>query len=174
MNGSVAKGFKVALVVSLLSAATFLLSSRFRRFEVSGEEGAKVWFYDDSNKQLYPAPRDTLPPDSPRHPTGVRAVVVNVPRPQAGAPERRIAYLETYTAELKTRLEKVKAAYASGQPIQGPPPERSSPFFLTNDLVRRPGESLWHIISSPEGQKITSEWRSWRGPEGQMPSVSLP
>ncbi len=57
INGSVA-GLTVLAVVFAVA--------KVRHFRGDGEAGAKVWFYDQSAKQLYPAPRDLMfgPPGS--------------------------------------------------------------------------------------------------------------
>ena len=88
--------------------------------------------------------------------------------------KRRIAYLETYGQPLKEALERLKRARHSGTLVTEPPPERGSEVFRANDLVRNLEETEWHAATSPEGQRIMSEWRSWRGPGGQAPGICLP
>ena len=167
--------FGVAAVLAVL-AVTFV-TQRVGRFRNHGEDGAAVWFYDQSEKRLYEAPRDTIPPaegiGGPRG-DGVRAIVVAFRAEQGDPRKRRIAYLETNTPELKTLLEKIKAARAVGQAFAGPVPARDSDYFLTNSLVKSPAESEWHASNSPEGQQLTTAWRSWRGPDGQPPIVCVP
>ena len=87
---------------------------------------------------------------------------------------RRIAYLEPYTPELKDLLEKVKAARTAGRAFPEPIPARASDYFQTNSLVKSPEESAWLACNSPEGRRVMSVWRSWRGPDGQPPVVCVP
>lgn len=162
------------LLAVVAGSFVFLRTSRFRK---SSEENAKTWFYDESEKRLYAAPHGTIPPDQGiggKSGDGVRAVVV-APASQQNDPARRqIAYLETYTTELKQLLEKIKAGRASRLPRLGPMPSRDSPFFQTNTLVRRLEETDWYPESSAQGRKILSEWRGWRSPDGQPMVVCLP
>jgi hypothetical protein len=104
----------------------------------------------------------------------VRAVVVAFRAEQSDPRKRRIAYLESCTPELKDLLEKVQAARASGQAFKGRIPARDSDYFQTNSLVKGPAESVWHASNSPEGRRVMTEWRSWRGPDGQPPVVCVP
>ena len=168
-------GFGLTAVVAV--AAVAFVSKQVVGFRKTGEEGASVWFYDQSEKQLYEVPRDTIPPDKgiggPAG-DGVRAVVVAFRAEQRDPGKRRIAYLETCTPELKDVLEKVKAARVSGQGFQGRIPTRDSDYFQTNSLVKTVEESGWHWSDSPEGRKVMAEWRSWRGPDGQQPVVCVP
>ncbi|HWD20550.1 MAG TPA: hypothetical protein VHB20_14885 [Verrucomicrobiae bacterium] len=159
---------KIAGALALSVAAVGLLARQFHRASETGEDGAAVWFYDESAQRLYRAPRDTIPPD--KH--GVRAFVV-APR-SAQRDQQKIAYLETYGPPLKTLLEEVRRARAAGQPFRGQIPARNSDFIQTNTLVRRETENAWHAAGSPEGQKIETEWRSWRGPNGEELVVCVP
>ena len=168
---------KVVAAVVLVGVAAGFAAARFRQFRQTGEEGATVWFYDQSAKRLYEAPRQSIPAQAGvggRGEGGVRAVVVCFRGEQADPHKRRIAYLETYAPALRELLERAQAARASGHVLGQRIPPRDSAFFQTNDLVKRPEESGWHAASSPEGQKIMAEWRSWRAPGGQTPVVCLP
>jgi hypothetical protein len=163
-------------VVLALVAVAFV-SKQVGGCRKTGEEGATTWFYDQSEKRLYEVPRDTLPPHKGiggLSGDGVRAVVVAFRAEQSDPRKRRIAYLESYTPELKDLLEKVQAARASGQPFKGHIPTRDSDFFQTNSLVKGPAESVWHASNSPEGRRVMREWRSWRGADGQPPVVCVP
>ena len=168
---------KTLVVAALVVGAVGFAAARLHQFRHAGEEGASAWFYDESAKKLYAAPRDTVPPDKGidrRTGDGVRAVVVRL-GPKAGEPaNRRIAYLETYTPELKQCLERVRAAKAAGQPAAGRVPERESAYFQTNELVKRVEDAEWYSVASLEGRKIMSEWRAWRGVGGETPVVCLP
>jgi hypothetical protein len=168
---------KAASAGGLLLVALALGISRLHHVTATGEEGARIWFYDQSEQKLYAVPRDTIPP----HPgiggtkgDGVRAIVVALPQEQKDPAKRQIAYLETYTLELQELLEGVRAARAAGQPYAGKLPDSESNFIQKNTLVRRPTESSWHDIASPEGQKIMTEWRKTLAPEGQPLVVCVP
>jgi len=115
--------------------------SRINGFRKEGEEGARIWFYDQSEKRLYEVPRDTIPPDK-----GI------------GGPAG----------------DGVRAARVSGRTFDGHVPARESDYFQTNSLVKLPEESEWHAISSSEGRRIISAWRSMSGPDGQHPLVCVP
>jgi hypothetical protein len=168
---------KLAAAVMCLVLGGGLLFSRLRDASRVGEEGAQVWYYDESEKEIYPVARDTIPPHKgiggPKG-DGVRAVVA-VPKGDAKSPsKRRVAYLETYRPELKKLLEDVRATRVARRAFPVPVPSRDSDYFGTNTVVRRPGEPDWHAVSSKEGQRIMSEWRTWQGPDGQPLVLCLP
>jgi hypothetical protein len=168
---------RLAAAVAVAVVAVAFVSKRVGGFRRIGEEGATAWFYDLSEKRLYEVSRETLPPhERVGGPSGdgVRAVVVASRSEHNDPSRRRIAYLETYTPELKALLEKVKAAHASGKPFGGTVPARHSDYFQINALVRGPEEAEWHTSGSPEGRRAMTEWRSWRGPDGQPPVVCAP
>jgi hypothetical protein len=170
-------GLKTAGVVLFTAAAIGLLVWRGLGWWHSGESGAGVWFYDLSEKKLYSVPGTTVPPHKGvggKSGDGVRAIVVSLGSEPNSPRQRKVAYLETYTPELKSLLEQVLAARSSGKPSPVPVPPRDSSFFQTNTLVKRLEEPQWHTLSSPEGLKATTEWRSWRGPQGQAPTVCVP
>jgi hypothetical protein len=168
---------QLAGTVLLATVGIAWVTARVNSARRNGEENSQVWFYDQSEKRIYTAASDIIPPHKGvggQKDDGVRAVVVAFRGEQADPHKRRIAYLETYTPELKTLLESVRAARAAGQPSPGCVPARDSDFFQTNTLVRSPDEATWYPISSAAGQKLMSAWRSWRGPDGQSPVVCVP
>ncbi len=84
-------------------------------------------------------PASTVPPDKGiggSSGDGVRAVVVAFRAEQSDPHKWRIAYLETFTPELKDLLEKVQAARAAGRAFKGRIPARDSDYFQTNSLVK--------------------------------------
>ena len=168
---------EVAAAVILAAAGVGLIASHLQAAWRSGEEGAKVWFYDQSERRLYEAPRDTVPPDKgiggPSG-DGVRAVVVSFRPEQSDPHKRRIAYLETHTPALKQLLDRARTAHAAGRAFTERIPPRDSDYFRTNTLVKRVEETEWHLTGSPEGRAVMSEWQSWRGPDGQPPIVCVP
>lgn len=168
---------KATLAGGLLVAGIALGISRIRHFATIGEEGVRVWFYDQSEQRLYAVPRETIPPHSGiggAAGDGVRAIVVACRAEQGDPAKRRIAYLETYTPELKRILEGIRAARAAGRVYEGQIPARDSDFFQKNTLVRRPTEVVWHDVASAAGQKIMAEWRNWSGLDGQPLIVCAP
>jgi hypothetical protein len=177
MNEKTRAMTKVAALAILVLGALALAVSRIRAGLATGEEGAAVWFYDQSEKQLYPVPRETIPPHvgigGPSG-DGVRAAVVACPCEQDDSRKRRIAYLETYTPELQRMLKDACAARLAGRPCSGPVPARDSEYFQINTLVRRADEDIWHTSASPEGQAIMTEWRRCRCADGQPPAVCVP
>ncbi len=168
---------KFALVTVLMVVGVGFALTRFRSFRNAGPENARVWFYDQSEKRLYAAASDVVPPNKGvggKSDDGVRAVVIAFRGEQADPRKQRIAYLETYTPELKALLEQVRAARASGKPFAGRIPSRDSDYFQANTLVKSTDDDEWHPISSVAGQKILAAWRAWRGTDGQGPIVCAP
>jgi hypothetical protein len=168
---------KAVFAIILAGVAVKLITSQVSNFRKSGEEGAMSWFYDESEKRLYQASRDTIPPDKgiggPSG-DGVRAVVIAFGASQKDPAKLKIAYLETHTAALKTLLDRVRSARLALRPFDGQIPSRTSSYFQDNTLVRRESDKEWYPTSGDEGRKIVSEWRGWRGPEGQRPIVCVP
>lgn len=177
MNPQFKTLLKISAVVLLAAAALGFFLHRGRILFKNGDQTATVWFYDQSEKRLYSVPATTQPPHKGiggKSGDGVRAIVVSFPAGPNAPRQRRIAYLETYTPELKDLLDRVQAAHAAGKPFAGLLPGRSSDFFQTNTLVKRQEEAHWHPLNSPEGHQVTSEWRSWKGPQGQAPAICVP
>ena len=155
---------KILLAVGLLGGAVFMFSGFLRSDDGISEQ---TFFYDLSEKKLFAASREALPPikglnDSEED--AVRAVVVapnGNPRDQAG---RKIAYLEKYSPELKEQLEKVRKGEA--EPL--PRGERNGFRF-----VKRVDDAQWHAVNTPEGEKILTEWNV-AGANGKFPTVCVP
>jgi hypothetical protein len=167
MNAQMKAILKFVAILALAVSAVGYFVARVVNSGGSGDDGVKVWFYDQSAKRLYPAPLATIPPHNG---DGVRAVVVEF----RGEKEKKIAYLETYSNALKKILEEIQAARKAHRRYEGEVPSRESDFMGTNTLVRRPNEEAWHTASSDEGQRLMSEWREWKGPQGQAPIISTP
>ncbi|HUN81640.1 MAG TPA: hypothetical protein VMV81_09050 [Phycisphaerae bacterium] len=150
---------------------------QLRGFLSKGEEEARVWFFDQSEKKLYAMPRETVPPDvgiGGERDDGVRAMVVAERGEDGSTKNRRIAYLETYKPDLKKLFEEMRAAHAAGHKYDGKRPGRDDPFVRENTLVRRENESTWHDMTTPEGKAIVSEWLGWSSSDGRSLIVSLP
>jgi len=150
--------------IAVMAALTVVFAvAKVRRFRSDGEAGAKVWFYDQSAKRLYPAPRALIPPDG-NNDARVRAIVIGFQGMGNEVSQLKIAYLEKYSPEFKALLERAEAAHAAKRPFGEKIPSRNSAYFQDNTLVKRPGEA----------RQIMSEWRKWRGPAGQPPIISVP
>ncbi len=166
---------KMGAVVVVFSVAIGFAISRGGALWKSGEGQASAWFYDLSEKKLYQAARENLPPHQGiggKKGDGVRAVVVSWDAASTKNGEKRIAYLEMYTPELKKTLEEVQTARATGKPLA--PPAQESDFFHSNTLVKRVEDTQWQPLNTPEGAQITTEWRAWRGKNGESPMVAMP
>jgi len=159
-----ANALKLLLALALLGGAAFLLARFLRR---DGGVAENTFFYDLSEKKLFAAPREALPPIrglNNAEEDAVRAVVIapsGNPEDKAG---RKIAYLEKYAPELKQHLEKVRAGKAEPLPSKA----RNGYRF-----VKRVDDPEWHPLSSPEGEKILAEWNV-PGPDGKYPVVCAP
>jgi len=159
-----ANAFKFLLSVVLLGSAAFM----FVRFLRQGDGITEAtFFYDLSEKKLFAASREALPPIrglNNAEEDAVRAVVIAPGGNPKDKASRKIAYLEKYAPEFKEQLAKVRAGQADPLP-------RGS----RNDLrfVRRVDDAEWHRISSPEGEKIMTEWNT-AGPDGKYPIVCVP
>jgi len=155
---------KVVTAVVLLGIAVALCVRSFRS-DTGVSESA--FFYDLSEKKLFAAPREALPPicgvnDAAED--AVRAVVIapgGNPDDQAA---RKIAYLEKYAPELKQNLNLVRAGKAE------PLPSRTRNGYR---FVKREADAGWHPLNSPEGEKIVVEWNV-PGPDGKYPVVCTP
>jgi len=168
------KTFLMTGSVAVLTAlAVVFVAGKVRHFRRDGEAGARVWFYDQSAKRLYPAPRDLIPPDG-NNDNRVRAVVIGFQGIGNEISQLRIAYLEKYSPEFKALLERAQAAHAAKRPFLEKIPSQNSPDFQDNTLVKRPGEASWHAVSTEAARQIMAEWREWRGPAGQRPIISVP
>src|SRR5690242_6993181 len=110
-----ARRWRFVLAVVLLGAAGFLLVRSLKGKEAISEQ---TFFYDLSEKRLFPASREALPPIrglSGAQEDAVRAVVI-APANSKERANRRIAYLEKYAPEFKQQLEKVRAGQAEPLP----------------------------------------------------------
>ena len=177
VNSQLKALLQVVALVLVAIGALVLAISRAGALWPTGEQRAGVWFYDLSEKQLYPAPINTIPPHQGiggKRGDGVRAMVVAFGAGAKKSGERRIAYLETFRPELKDLLDRMQAARAAAKPFAGTPPARDSDLYQTNTLVRRLDDADWHPLDSPEAAKITAEWRAWRGAGGEKPVICVP
>src|SRR5690242_13734097 len=102
---------KLPLAIALLAGAVFMFV-RFIRHDSGVVE--KTFFYDMSEKKLFAASRELLPPIrglKGNKEDAVRAVVISSGNPK-GKADQKIAYLEKYAPELKLHLKKVREGKA--------------------------------------------------------------
>ena len=150
--------------VALLGGAALI----FARFLKRGDGVVEnTFFYDLSEKKLFAASRELLPPIrglNGNEEDAVRAVVIVSSANARDKAARKIAYLEKYAPELKQHLAKVR----DGQAEPLPRGTRDSYRF-----VKRVNDAEWRPVSSPEGEKILGEWNV-PGPDGKFPIVCVP
>lgn len=168
---------KVIAGGGLLVVAVAMAVSRMQRFTATGEEDVQAWYYDQSERELYPVPRETIPPHKGiggEKNDGVKAVVVADHGACDDSKKRRIAYLETYTPEHRQLMEGVRAARAAGRAYDQPIPEAGSGFYEKNTLVRLVDDPTWYDMATAKGKQIVAQWRSERGPDGKAPDACTP
>ena len=162
MNKS--NALKLALALVLLGGATFMAVGFFRQGDGVSE---KTFFYDLSEKKLFAASREALPPirglDGAEE-DAVRAVVIAPNGNPKDTASRKIAYLEKYAPEFKQRLEQVRLGQAD------PFPRGTRDGFR---FVKRVGDAEWSAVNTPEGGKILAEWNI-PGADGKYPVVCAP
>jgi len=155
----------LALSIILLAGAGYSL---FRFFAADGGLSDKAFFYDLSEKRLFAAQRDLIPPiqginDSTED--GVRAVVISTNGNTRDKSSWKIAYLERYSPELKREMEAARAT--------GTSPQMGRSAAQAHRFVKRPEDADWTPMMSDEGQRIVSEFAN-AGPNGGAPAVCLP
>ena len=148
-------------IVMLLASGAFLYG-----YWRSENQGPQAYYYDLSKKTLFTADADRIPPirglDNDEE-DGVRAVVI-ADKPN-DRKNQRIAYLERYAPELKRDMEEARAK--SSAPLISRAAAQSMRF------VQKPGDTQWHAMITPEGQRIVSDWTA-PGPDGLSPIVCTP
>jgi hypothetical protein len=159
-----AAALKIAVSLLLLAGAGFGFYRYFNRDTGVSEQ---EFFYDLSEKKLFAAPRESLPPIrglNDAEEDAVRAVVIAPASDPDNPAKRQIAYLEKYAPELKKSLEEVRAGKAE------PLPSRVRNGYR---FVRRGDGGSWHAVNTPEGEKILNDWNV-PGPDGKPPVVCVP
>ena len=161
---SSANVIKVAVAVVLLAGAGYF---SYRHFSKDSGISEQTFFYDLSEKKLFPAPREALPPIRGLNSTeedAVRAVVICTSGNPDDPANHKIAYLEKYAPELKRSLEDVRLGKAEPLP---------SKIRNAYRFVKRADDENWHPANSPEGEKILNGWNV-AGPDGKTPVVCVP
>jgi hypothetical protein len=168
---------KMAATGGLLAVAVAMTISRMPYLTAIGEEGLQVWFYDQSEHELYTVPRETIPPHKGvggKKNDGVKAIVV-AGRGDCDDPQkRRIAFLESCTPDYKQLMEDVRAARTAGRDCDRPIPEAESGYYEKNTLVRQVHDPTWYDMTTAEARQIVARWQSERGSNGQTLDVCTP
>lgn len=158
--------FKIIAILLLVGFATwkFLTSPK-----LSETYDPKIYFYDISAQELFKSDQSNIPPiqgiDNDEM-DGVRAVVIE----SSSFSGRKIAYLEKFSNQLKTDIEKSRLSEASGEVY---PRKISRSDSKGHIFVRRADEEKWYSMNSKEGNKIVSEWQI-EDSEGNMPVIVNP
>ncbi len=159
------QGAKLLAALGVLAVAAGLLLSFWRG---RGGGSDRAYFYDLSEGRLFTAPRTAIPPIrglNDDEADAVRAVVISTNGNPRDRRARTIAYLERYSPELKRQME---AAQATGtSPLMGREQAQAHRF------VRRFQDSRWYPLTSPEAERIVSEWLT-AGPNGQPAVICMP
>lgn len=170
-------GLKIALLVVGLVVVGWIANRQLKKASVTGEEGMQAYYFDESEKRLYLAARESVPPLvglGGAENDGVRAIVVACRGECGDESKQKVAYYETYTPPLKQLFEDIRGARARGEVYEGKSIEREGNFVLKNTMVRREGETVWHAMSSKDGVKIVDEWKLWRCGDGRGMVVCTP
>ena len=153
---------QLAAALAMLGLAGFFFYHSWR----ASAKGPQAFFYDLSKGELFTADASLIPPirgvDNAEE-DGVKAVVI-APSPN-DKKNRRIAYLERFSPELKRDLEEARAKNTR------PMIDRATAQNLR--FVRRTTDKEWYPMVSAEGQRIVSEWTAL-GPDGLSPVVCVP
>jgi hypothetical protein len=154
---------KLVLAIALLGLAAYQTVTFLGR----GPTEPMSYYYDLREEKLLTAPTSLIPPIPGirgGEDDAVRAIVISVTGNPKDKSSHRIAYLEKFSPEMKRQLEAVQAGEA--EPL-------SSAFRRQHRFVKRPDETQWHALSTPEGEMILSEWNV-PGADGNYPVVVAP
>jgi len=161
---------KLAAAIVMLAIASAVTTWRFMQ---SRDSGPPVdFFYDLSERELFTAPKDAIPPIrgiNDEQEDGVRAVVIAADGNPKTRGARKIVYLETNSPQLKAALVARNQAMARGEKIRG----FDRQFVRANTMVRAPDEQQWYSITSQEGLDIVSALNQ-PGPDGKYPVICQP
>lgn len=153
----------------MLGIAIVVLGAAFALWpRASAAPGARIYFYDLSEKRLYPVSRDLFAPQAGiggESGDGVEAIVVGCA--QCGSSGDRIALLRTHTPEFKQKDEEGRR---TGQGIPGITREYTS----ANTLVRLTDGSEWFKTSTKDGSKIVAGTKRRCATHGQWEEIRMP
>jgi hypothetical protein len=153
----------------MLAVAIITLGAAFALWpRASAAPGARIYFYDLSEKKLYPVARDSFAPEKGvggDAGDGVEAIVVACP--QCGPSGQRIAFLRSHTPEFKQKDEEGRR---SGLGI----PDITREYSTANTLVRPVDGSEWFKTSSKEGSRIVAGTKQRCKAHGQWEEVQMP
>jgi hypothetical protein len=157
--------FKLAAALAALGVAGFFLVGFFR-----GGDGVSdaVFFYDLSEKKLFPAPRTAVPPIqgvNNAEKDGVRAVVISTTGDPKDKKSWKIAYLEKYSDELKAQMETSQR--------EGTTRQMGRAEALGHRFVARAEQLRWLPMKSAEAEQVLNEWTTM-GTNGTTPIVCSP
>ena len=155
---------KVIASIVMLCVAGVLI---FNFLRTNRDREPLAYFYDLSEQKLFTAPQSAVPPivgTDGKIADGVRAVVYS---PSGDcAKDKKVAYLEKYSEELKRQFEAAKASPNSESP------RMSRGAAQAHTFVSREGEAKWFSVESPEGSRIIDEWRLTN--PGMNPTICIP
>lgn len=139
-----------ASLVMLCLAAYF----SYKHWKNNRTREPQVYFYDLSAKKLFTAPQDAVPPIAGTDGPGEDAVRAVVYSPSGDCDkDKKIAYLEKYSAELKAQFEQAKRNPGADFPRMSRGAAQSFTF------VSRVDELKWHPMDTEEAGRIIGEWR---------------
>ncbi len=156
---------KVVAALGLLGVATYGLVNYWRD---DGGIPKNRFFYDESERKLFTGPREGIPPVrglDGKTEDAVGAVVISTNGNPKDKSSWAIAYLEKFSPELKREMENARASGGS--------PQMGRVLAQANRFVRRPADSNWFPLSSPEGDQIINGW-AVPGANGITPIVCTP
>jgi hypothetical protein len=142
----------------------------YRLFSASHPRGERMYWYDVSEKKIFVDAKDLATPQA-----GVGgapndaypAVVISFTEGK----DREVAYLKSFTDELRDLQERAREAKRAGE---APPEKLGDRLWVTaNTLVRVPASEEWHPESSPQGLKILSVLTK-RGVNNAFPRICSP
>ena len=141
---------KLAAALLLVGVSGYVLARSLMRNHARPEQ---AFFYDLSEHKLFVAPRTAVPPIKGLNDgleDAVRAVVISTNGDPADKSCWKIAYLEKYSPELKLQMEEAQRT--------GSPPKIGRAEAVAHRFVKRPEDAEWLPLTSPEAERIVSEW----------------
>ena len=142
---------KLIAAILMLGLAGYFSYSFWRNHR---ETVPQVYFYDLSEKKLFAAPQDAVPPIVGTDGKTVDAVRAVVYSPSGDCEkDQKIAYLEKYAPELKAQFEVAKKNPDADIPRMS----RAAAQHYT--FVSRANETNWHAMNTEEAGRIIGEWR---------------